>query len=70
MITPELLEFFNNYIQRFNPKQQSIAENLLFDKTYHILKVYTNNQYKLVLKNRFTNDVIDFDEYVKSKCNC
>lgn len=70
MISSDLLEFFNEYIQKFNPKQQSIAENLLFDKTYHILKIYDNKIPKLILKNRFSNDIIDFDKHVESKCNC
>jgi hypothetical protein len=70
MISPDLLEFFVVFIEGFNSKQKTIAENLMFDKTYYILRVYDNKIPKLILKNRFTNEVLDFEAYVKSKCNC
>jgi|688.fasta_scaffold137604_3 hypothetical protein len=70
MISPDIIDFFNSFINTLNARQRTIAENLLFDKTYHILKVYDNKKSKLVLKNRFTGDIIDFVTHVKSKCNC
>ena len=70
MISPENIEFYESIIDKFPPRMKSIAENLLFDKTYHILKVYDNKKSKLMLKNRFTGDVIDFITHVRSKCNC
>jgi hypothetical protein len=70
MISAENIEFFESFISSFSPRMKTVAENLLFDKTYHIIKVYDNNKNNLVLKNRFTGDVIDFVTHVKSKCNC
>jgi hypothetical protein len=70
MISPDLIEIFDEVVGDFNSKQQSIAEELLFNKTYYIIKVKDNNQYKLALKNRHTEEIFDFVEYVKSKCNC
>ena len=71
MIEPELINFFESVIENWNPKQKIIAQDLIIDKTYRIIKIYDHNRKpKLYLKNVNNNHVVDFELHVKSKCNC
>ena len=51
MITPELVDFFDSVIENWTPKQKIIAQDLIVDKTYQIIKIYDNKQPKLYLRN-------------------
>lgn len=70
MITPELVDFFESTIENWNPKQKIIANDLIVDKTYQIIKIYDNRKPKLYLRNIQNGIVVDFEKHVKSKCNC
>jgi hypothetical protein len=70
MILPELIDFFESTIENWNPKQKIIAQNLIVDKTYQIIKIYDNRKPKLYLRNIQNGIVVDFEKHVKSKCNC
>ena len=70
MISPELIDFFESSIENWNPKQKIIAQNLIVDKTYQIIKIYDNRKPKLYLRNIQNGIVVDFEKHVKSKCNC
>lgn len=70
MISPELVDFFDSTIEKWNSKQKMIAYDLIVDKTYQIIKIYDNRQPKLYLRNIKNGIVVDFETHVKSKCNC
>jgi len=70
MITPELVDFFESTIDNWNSKQKIIANDLIVDKTYQIIKIYDNKQPRLYLRNIQNGRVVDFEKHVKSKCNC
>ena len=70
MILPELIDFFESTIENWNPKQKIIAQDLIVDKTYQIIKIYDNIKPKLYLRNIQSGIVVDFEKHVKSKCNC
>jgi hypothetical protein len=70
MITPELVDFFESTIDNWNSKQKIIANDLIADKTYQIIKIYDNKQPRLYLRNIQNGRVVDFEKHVKSKCNC
>ena len=70
MISPELIDFFESSIENWNPKQKIIAQDLIVDKTYQIIKIYDNRKPKLYLRNIQNGIVVDFEKHVKSKCNC
>ena len=60
MITPELVDFFESTIENWNPKQKIIANDLIVDKTYQIIKIYDNRKPKLYLRNIQNGIVVDF----------
>ena len=70
MISPEIVSFFEEVVESFNVKQKIIAQNLIVDKTYQIIKIYDNKQPRLYLRNIQNGRVVDFEKHVKSKCNC
>ena len=70
MIEPNLIDFFESTIENWNSKQKIIATDLILDKTYRIIKIYDNNKPKLFLKSMQNGSLVDFEKYVKSKCNC
>jgi hypothetical protein len=70
MITPELVDFFESVIESWTPKQKIIAQDLVVNKTYQIIKIYDNRQPKLYLRNINNGIVVDLEKHVKSKCNC
>ena len=70
MISPELIDFFESFTENWNPKQKIIAQDLIVDKTYQIIKIYDNRKPKLCLRNIQNGIVVDFEKHVKSKCNC
>lgn len=70
MIDPQFVDFFESYIQDWNPKQKIIAYDLIVDPTYQIIKIYDPRKPKLSLRNIQNGSVIDFEKHVKSKCNC
>jgi hypothetical protein len=70
MISPEIVNFFEEVVESFNAKQKIIAQNLIVDKTYQIIKIYDNRIPKLFLRNIQNGSVVELLVYVKSKCNC
>jgi hypothetical protein len=70
MIDPQLVDFFETTIENWNPKQKIIANGLIIDKTYQIIKLYDNKEPKLFLKDIRNGSVVDLLIHVKSKCNC
>jgi len=70
MIDPRLINFFDSMVSDYNPKQKKIAEELMINPTYQIIKVYEYKNPKLYLKNINDGGIIDFERYVKSKCDC
>jgi hypothetical protein len=70
MISPEIVDFFEEVIEGFNPKQKIIAKDLIVDKTYQIIRLYENSMPKLFVRNIQTGIMVDFEKHVKSKCNC
>jgi hypothetical protein len=68
MIDPKLYDFYESAIEDFNPKQKYIAQSLIFDIDVEILK--SNHSEQLNIRLIESGKIIDFEEYIKSKCNC
>lgn len=52
-------------LETFNTKQKQIASKLIIDKNF----TFIDNE-KMLIKDNRTNQIYDFVDFVKSKCNC
>ena len=70
MRTALLIQRINDLIDSMNPKQQSIARQLILDKTYDFSVNHIRNVDEIYLINKSTGESYHFLTFVKNKCNC